>query len=89
MRLIATVLLGVAGKENSLNHARATGKLLSALDPDHVAALTIIPIPGTPFFEACKSGVIKLPDEKGLLKELDACIKRLLLFFFQSLFEPL
>ena len=70
MRLIATVLLGVAGKENSLNHARTTGKLLSAMDPDHVAALTIIPIPGTAFFEAYKSGVIKLPDERGFLREM-------------------
>jgi hypothetical protein len=70
MQLIAMVLLGVAGKENSLNHARSTGELLSAMDPDHVAALTIIPIPGTTFFEAYRSGVVKLPDERGLLREM-------------------
>lgn len=70
MKLVALVLLGIAGKENSLNHARATGKLLSAMDPDHVAALTIICIPGTPFFEACEKGDIELPDERGFLMEM-------------------
>jgi radical SAM superfamily enzyme YgiQ (UPF0313 family) len=70
MKLIAMVLLGIAGKENSLIHARATGKLLSAMDPDHVAALTIICIPGTPFYEACERGDVSLPDERGFLMEM-------------------
>ena len=74
MRLIAMVLLGIAGTENSLKHARATGKLLSAMDPDHVAALTVIPMPGTPFFKACESGEIKLPDERGFLMEMKEMI---------------
>ena len=34
IRLSATVLLGIGGRENSLRHARATGELLSAMDPD-------------------------------------------------------
>jgi radical SAM superfamily enzyme YgiQ (UPF0313 family) len=74
MKLIAMVLLGIAGKENSLTHARATGELLSAMDPDHVAALTIICVPGTPFFEACESGDITLPDERGFLMEMKEMI---------------
>jgi radical SAM superfamily enzyme YgiQ (UPF0313 family) len=70
MHLTVMVLLGIAGKENSLDHARATGKLLSAMDPDHVAALTVIPIPGTPFFDQIERLELALPDEKGMLLEM-------------------
>jgi len=70
MRLTVMVLLGVAGMEKSLDHARATGELLSAMDPDHVAALTVIPIPGTPFWEQIERGELELPDERGMLVEM-------------------
>ncbi|MBN1106057.1 MAG: radical SAM protein [Deltaproteobacteria bacterium] len=70
MRLIATVLLGIAGRDRSLDHARATGELLSAMDPDHVAALTVIPIPGTPFWRDLETGALDLPDAMGMLSEM-------------------
>lgn len=70
MRLTVMVLLGVAGKENSLAHATATGELLSAMDPDHVAALTVIPVPGTPFWDQLERGELELPDERGMLLEM-------------------
>jgi radical SAM superfamily enzyme YgiQ (UPF0313 family) len=70
MRLTATVLLGIGGKEKSLTHAKATGELLSAMDPDHVAALTVIPIPGTPFWSDLERGDLDLPDTPGMLREM-------------------
>ncbi|MEW6664051.1 MAG: radical SAM protein [Thermodesulfobacteriota bacterium] len=70
MRLTAMVLLGIAGRERSLVHARATGDLLSGIDPDHVAALTVIPIPGTPFWDELERGDVELPDERGMLLEM-------------------
>jgi radical SAM superfamily enzyme YgiQ (UPF0313 family) len=70
MRLTATVLLGIGGKEKSLTHARATGHLLTAMDPDHVAALTVIPIPGTPFWADLEQGHLELPDAIGMLREM-------------------
>jgi radical SAM superfamily enzyme YgiQ (UPF0313 family) len=70
MRLTVMVLLGIAGRERSLGHARATGELLSAMDPDHVAALTVIPIPGTPFWDQIERGELELPDEMGMLLEM-------------------
>ena len=74
MHLTVMVLLGIAGKEKSLEHARATGELLSAMDPDHVAALTVIPIPGTPFFDHIEGRELELPDEKGMLLEMKEMI---------------
>lgn len=68
--LSVTVLLGIAGRELSLRHARATGELLTAMDPDYVGALTVMLIPGTPLYERYVSGDFVLPDELGLLREL-------------------
>jgi radical SAM superfamily enzyme YgiQ (UPF0313 family) len=70
IQLSATVLLGIGGRGNSLRHARATGRLLSAMDPDFVGALTVMLVPGTPLFEDCSNGKFSLPDEAGLLREL-------------------
>jgi radical SAM superfamily enzyme YgiQ (UPF0313 family) len=70
IKLSVTVLLGIAGREKSLEHARATGELLSAMDPEYVGALTVMLIPGTPLWEESERGEFQLPDERGLLKEL-------------------
>ncbi|MFB0532910.1 MAG: radical SAM protein [Desulfatiglandales bacterium] len=70
IRLSVTVLLGIAGKKRSLIHANATGKLLSAIDPDYVGALTLMLIPGTPLADDISAGRFELPDNLGLLMEL-------------------
>ncbi len=70
IQLSATVLLGIGGREQSLRHARATGKVLSAMDPDFVGALTVMLIPGTPLYRDFVDGRFELPDEQGLLREL-------------------
>ncbi|UCF86367.1 MAG: B12-binding domain-containing radical SAM protein [Desulfobacteraceae bacterium] len=74
IKLSVTVLLGIAGRKRSLEHARATGKLLSAMDPNYVGALTVMLIPGTPLHEDFTSGKFELPDERGLLMELKEMI---------------
>jgi radical SAM superfamily enzyme YgiQ (UPF0313 family) len=70
IELSATVLLGIGGREKSLQHARATGELLSNLDPNFVGALTVMLIPGTPLYQDYVQGKFALPDEFGLLREL-------------------
>jgi len=75
INLSVTVLLGIAGKEGSLKHAKATGELLSAMDPDFVGALTVMLISGTPLYEEVTSGHFELPDQRGLLTELREMIR--------------
>ncbi len=75
IRLSVTVLLGIAGTEGSMKHAKATGELLSAMDPDFVGALTVMLIPGTPLYEEFRMGSFRLPDQKGLLLELREMIR--------------
>src|SRR5450756_303336 len=66
IRLSATVLLGIGGRKNSLRHARATGELLSAMDPDFVGALTVMLIPGTPLYQDCVNGTFESPDDAAV-----------------------
>lgn len=70
IKLSVTVLIGVAGVEGSLEHARATGKLLTEMDPDYVGALTLMLIPGTPLGDAARAGRFSLPDAAEMLAEL-------------------
>ena len=72
--LTVTVLLGIGGKERSLEHARATGELLSKMDPDFASALTVILMPGTPLWEDCAKGDFQMPDERELLNEMKEMI---------------
>jgi radical SAM superfamily enzyme YgiQ (UPF0313 family) len=70
IKLSVTVLLGIAGREGSLKHARATGELLTAMDPNYVGALTVMLIPGTPLHDEYLEGKFELPNERELLLEL-------------------
>lgn len=70
IKLSVTVLLGIGGRAKSLQHAKATGELLSAMDPDFVGALTVMLMPGTPLYEDHAAGKFELPDEPDLLREL-------------------
>ncbi len=70
MKLSVTVLLGLGGKERSLIHARKTGELLTAMDPDYVGALTLMLIPGTPLHDDYIHGRFELPSQEELLLEL-------------------
>jgi radical SAM superfamily enzyme YgiQ (UPF0313 family) len=70
IKLSVTVLLGIAGTQRSLEHARATGELLTAMNPDYVGALTVMLIPGTPLHADWEQGRFHLPDERGVLLEL-------------------
>jgi radical SAM superfamily enzyme YgiQ (UPF0313 family) len=72
MKLSITVLLGITGNDpaRSLAHARATGEVLSAIDPDFVGALTIMAVPGTPLHTAWQKGEWQLPEPLEMLAEL-------------------
>ena len=70
IKLSVTVLLGIAGPAGVRNHARATGELLSAMDPDYVGALTVMVLPRTPLGADCASGRFILPGKRELLREL-------------------
>lgn len=75
IQLTTLVLLGIGGRERSLEHAKATGEILSNIDPDFASALTLILIPGTPIYEEYERGDFIMPDEMGLLREMREIIE--------------
>jgi len=74
MKLSITVLLGIAGKERSWIHARETGRVLSAIDPEYVGALTLMLIPGTPLYQDYVDGKFPLLKPDEMLNELKSMI---------------
>jgi len=75
IRLSITVLLGIAGQERSQIHAQETGRVLSAVDPEFVGALSLMIVPGTPLFDDYNSGKFKLIEPDEMLKELRTIIE--------------
>lgn len=74
LKLSLTVLLGLAGIERSAIHAEATGRVLTAIDPEYVGALSLMLIPGTPLYDDYRAGRFRLPDPMGMLAELRTMI---------------
>jgi len=72
--LSLTVLLGIGGVELSRDHARDTGKVLSAMNPDYVGALSLMIVPGTPIDAEHRAGRFIMPSPFGLIKELEEII---------------
>jgi radical SAM superfamily enzyme YgiQ (UPF0313 family) len=70
MVLSLTCILGLAGVERSLVHARKTGEALSAIDPEYMGVLSLIVVPGTPMAERIERGEFHVPDPWDMLREL-------------------
>jgi radical SAM superfamily enzyme YgiQ (UPF0313 family) len=73
-KLSITVLLGIAGRERSKIHAKETGRVLSAIDPDYVGALSLMLVPGTPLFDQHEKGGFPLLEPKEMLQEIRTMI---------------
>lgn len=63
-------LLGVGGIERSEEHARASARLASEMDPEFLAALTLTVLDDAPLGKLAVDGRFQLPDVSGLLREL-------------------
>ncbi len=63
-------LLGIGGTARSAEHARATARVLSAMDPPYAAGLTVTVVPGTPLDDRLRRGEFSLPSKWGFLAEL-------------------
>lgn len=70
----AMVLLGMGGTDRSLEHAEATGKLLTESDPEYVGALSLQVRPGAPLYDQMMRGEFELPDKFQMIKELEVLV---------------
>lgn len=74
IKLSVTVLLGLAGPERSDAHAEATGRALSAMDPEYVGALSLMLLPNTPLWSDYAEGRFRLISPVEMLRELKTMI---------------
>ena len=70
-----TVLLGIAGKAQSIDHAIETGRVLNKMKPNQIAALTLILLKNTPLYNDFISGSFLLPARNMLLEELKMLVE--------------
>ncbi len=70
IKVSVTVLLGLAGPDGSVAHARETGRVLTAMDPDFVGALSLMLVPGTELQEQYEKGEFELLGPEQMLTEL-------------------
>ena len=63
-------LLGAGGVERSEQHATASARLATAMDPKFLSALTLMLIPSTPIHKLAERKRFELPSVEGLLREL-------------------
>ncbi len=74
LKLSVTALLGIAGREHSLSHARETGAALTAMNPNYVGVLTLMVLPNTEVGQKVRDGRFELLTQPELLLELRAML---------------
>jgi radical SAM superfamily enzyme YgiQ (UPF0313 family) len=77
LRLSVMVLIGLGGRERSREHARATAAALNRMQPQFLAALRAIPLPGTPLASEIEAGRFTPVSEREATEELRELITHL------------
>jgi len=70
IKLSVMAILGLAGRERSLVHARATGEALTAMDPNYVGVLTLMVLANTELYARIQRGEFELLSSCEMLEEL-------------------
>jgi radical SAM superfamily enzyme YgiQ (UPF0313 family) len=76
MKLSAIFLLGVGGIERSEEHAEASARLVSEMDPAFFSLLTLTVVPQTPMARLEEKGKFTLPSVSRMLEELRTIVAR-------------
>jgi radical SAM superfamily enzyme YgiQ (UPF0313 family) len=71
------VLIGLAGKERSLLHARASAEAINRMAPSYTALLTFTPVPGTPLGDEIAAGKRAMLSPQESLLEIRQFIEHL------------
>lgn len=70
-------ILGIAGPQGSVKHAKLTGRAVSQMDPDYFSMLTLMLVPGTPLYRQWQTGEFQLLEAEEMLAELRQAIENL------------
>ena len=64
------VLIGLAGRARSLEHARASAAAINRMEPTYSALLTYTPVPGSPLADEIDRGTFELPGPLDSIREI-------------------
>jgi len=70
-------LVGVGGLERTVEHARESARVLSAINPDFIRLRTLVPIPNTPLWEEYQEGRFQLLSPHQALEEIRLLLQEL------------
>ncbi|MCK4532666.1 radical SAM protein [bacterium] len=77
IKVNVTVILGLGGKELSVQHSANTAKILNLAQPQQIAALTLMVVPETPLYQMIKKGKFKQLEQFDFLEELRLLVEKL------------
>ncbi len=72
-----TVILGLGGKKRTKEHAINTGKIISAINPHYLGALTLMVVPGTPIHDKIRKKEFLQLDTHKLLEEMKLMVENI------------
>jgi radical SAM superfamily enzyme YgiQ (UPF0313 family) len=71
------VLVGLAGRRRSLEHARRSADAVNRMAPSYTALLTYTPVPGSPLYDRIERGELELPGPRESLEEIRELVRGL------------
>lgn len=77
IKLSVIFILGLGGKNDSLEHSEQTAHVLSEMDPDYIGALTLMVVKGTEVYDEVQTGKLELLEPKEIFLELQILITHL------------
>ncbi len=75
IKMSVMTLLGMGGRDRSREHAVATGRVLSEMDPRFISCLCVTPVPGTPLYDDVEAGRFEVITPEETLDELYALVE--------------
>jgi radical SAM superfamily enzyme YgiQ (UPF0313 family) len=76
--LSVTILLGLAGRTpKAIDHALNTARICNEINPDYIAALTLMLTPKTELYRRMQKGEFELPEPFEILEEMRIIIENL------------
>ena len=77
MKSSVMILMGLGGTQLSLQHAKASAKLMNAAQPEYLSTLVVTLPLGTERMDSVFDGKFELPDQLGLLTEMQTLLSNL------------
>jgi radical SAM superfamily enzyme YgiQ (UPF0313 family) len=77
IELSVIMILGLGGKTDSEEHARESARVINAMDPEYVGALTLMVVDGTEIAQLVKKGKFELLEPYEIFQELRILIENL------------